>query len=348
MIRIVIVAIALARLLIGAPSPAIGQECVLANEGDPLVLDGQSDLVEREGSTSGASNNYNPGYVGCVRGPGGGSIAQPGRDVVYQIVIPSSVVFNVRVTPDATDWDPGIYLIKSCLDFNAVSCREETGWGADVNYSGKPETLSDIRVTVTEPDTLYLVIDSALTSPSAGSGPFTIRITYSEEGDDCESPIALQLGGESAVYSTCSAAGDLGATSLDACEGALESLLPGRDRVFTLTVPGNVSWWADVTPIAPEADWDVAVVVDTVCAGFDTACVAAANTGGPGETERLPGIENASAVPVTYYIFVDSPDAVDPTHESGCGRFRIWLHAPSPVIPTSWGSIKARYRSDGR
>lgn len=99
--------------------------------------------VNLSGSTSGATNNYNPGTAGCT------GYTAAGLDVVYMITAYNGQGINLTYTSSA---DASFYIVTDCAD-PVGTCLV----GADDTVSGQAETLS---YNFPASGTYYLVLDS--------------------------------------------------------------------------------------------------------------------------------------------------------------------------------------------
>lgn len=314
--------------------PAAAGDCAA----DPILLDTNATLV-CQGQSCSAVNTYNPGPTGCVSAFGS-SIATPGRDVIYAIVLPPATSLDVVVLPES-NWDPAVYALRSS-DPDSILEPGVCVDGVDAAFTGSEEILRGIQNPSAAPDTLYIVVDSASTSAKFGCGPYTIEFRVNATisvGDNCASAFPLTLTAASGLVThggtTCN---NSDAFVIDCPTFPKGTIFSGRDAVFAVTVEPAGPWSVSVTPLS---DWDAALIVTTAC-GQPTGC-AVADWWQAGQGEALLGLTND--VPnTTVYVVVDSSrDVGDP---EGCGPFELHVRTGGlvPTTESSWGQVKARYR----
>jgi len=114
-----------------------------------------------EGTTYGATNDYDPGEEGCA------AKALPGQDVVYSVTMYPGRFMRASVS---ALWPVELYLVT---DYNDLSTCVANGTGA-LNYQMDPTPAKDDSVT------LYLIVDSA---DVADKGNFTLTYMQDSVGE---------------------------------------------------------------------------------------------------------------------------------------------------------------------
>ena len=109
------------------------------------------------GSTSGATDDYEPSGSGC---PTGGRTS--GADRAYALSPATTTTYRVQVTPTGS-FDPMLYAVNTC---GASGCLE----GTILNGPGEPETIT---FTVAGGATAYVIVDGEFFS----EGDYTIEVT---------------------------------------------------------------------------------------------------------------------------------------------------------------------------
>ncbi len=276
------------------------------------------------GDTSPETDDYDPGATGCVLAFGS-SVPTPGRDLVYAVTLPAQWVLDVVVTPNSS-WDPAVYAAWTDVP---ESLPDSCIAGVDAGFDGDPEVLAGLGNDSPEERVLYLFIDSASTSSTFGSGPFTVEFRPNPRpaaGDACDGdgPIQVDLadGDFELSLTTCGATHAIDVIGGE-CGDALGFSLGGRDLVFEISVPDSSEWWAEVVPDDP---WDVALCASTACDMTSGTCLAVSDRGGVGASEETRHISVLSGTgnPATHYLAIDSPIAAGQVQ--GCGGFDLRIH----------------------
>ena len=125
-----------------------------------------------------------------------------------------------------------------------------------------------------------------------------------------------------------------------------------ESALTVVNVATRMSEYACVRPdqaaIVEPDGWDAAIAVSTECGDLTGSCVAASDSGGSGDEESVTVSLTDTGGAQTVTLIVDS--SLGPDDPLGCGDFtlRITPAGGTPVRPTTWGAIKAIYRSDPR
>jgi hypothetical protein len=301
-----------------------------------ITLPGSSGTIVCTGNTSGEPNTFDPGPQGCVEAFGS-SVATPGPDLLYTVVMPAGTVMDVLVTP-SPPWDTAIYASTSS---NPAEIADSCFAGIDAAFDAGQEILSEIRNETTAERTVYVIVDSASPSGPISSGPFTIEFRYTfgpSVGDNCTGggPLVVEWAGDSFTSegNTCGATDDFRLT-FGECASVLADSLRGRDIVFEVTVPDSTEWQASVTP---QTGWDPALLVTNICS-TDGACVDAVDDQRAGGTEatRPIAVRRGDGGTTTQYLILDS--SVPPGVSGGCGPFEI--HVTKRRLPAGSGETCA-------
>jgi hypothetical protein len=138
-------------LSVSTAAPVPGDRCENAITVSPGTLIGQS--------TAAAFNDHSPSNS-CL------GLAQPGRDLVYSVEVPSGMKLTVVVAPQ-TSWDPSVYLVDACGP-NPLGCLA----GSDTGFNGDNETVMHTNLTGNM-QTIHIIVDSYA---SSSSGFFDLQV----------------------------------------------------------------------------------------------------------------------------------------------------------------------------
>ncbi len=106
-------------------------------------------------TTLGAANDYDDTGV-CT------GFSQGGPDVAYQLVLSQNCDVTIDITNPTPTYDPSVYVLTNCA--NPTACVA----GADVGFSGDPETL----MFSAAPGTYFIIVDGFF----SGGGDFDISV----------------------------------------------------------------------------------------------------------------------------------------------------------------------------
>jgi len=350
--------LAVRSLVIGGILLSFSGEAIADCADRSIVLEGSSGTIVCSGNTSDSTNRLDPGAPGCVEAFGS-SVATPGPDLDYAVIMPPGSVMDVLVTP-SPPWDAAVYATTS---IDPAELPDSCFAGVDAAFNAGQEILSDVRNERLEPDTIYVVVDSATPTGPVSRGPFTIEFRYTfgtSVGDACTGtgPIVVAWTGDTFSFSgnSCGAADDFRLTSGE-CASALEDSLRGRDLVFEVTVPDSSEWQATVTP---GSSWDPALLVTATCSA-SASCLDAVDAGRAGDPETTRPITalEGDGTSTTHYLILDS--GVAPGGSGGCGPFTLLLTKrrttagagescadPTPVTLTGSGLVELEGWNCGR
>jgi hypothetical protein len=304
---------------------------------DTVIVDGTATTVVCSGTTCGETNDYDPGFTGCVMAFGS-SIPTPGPDLMFAVIRPPDSILDLRLSPSAT-WDPALYVTTTADPDTLLADPTTCVVGVDNGFKGSDEVLTGLVNVSTASDTVYVIVDSNFTG-SLSCGDFDLEFAFRpRQGDTCNDAFAEGLAlDETAVFEGVSC---VYADSIDppACgPGFPTGGAPGRDVAHAVTISGVSPFSIRLTPLD---GWDGAILVATDCADVDGSCVESLDEAGAGGEELLPIFPDSADT--TYYIFIDSATAAGSA--DGCGAYRLTVSTDpaTPVVPLSWGALKARF-----
>lgn len=310
-----------------------GNDC-----GTPIAVDlVGATTATIEASTCAAEDVFDASLA-CPTVPGSDL---PGRDLVFQVTAPDSSTWSATVTPSGA-WDVALAVFTGvCSSPFGATCTAL----ADAGREGEAESVGPVVTPVGAGETLYtLVVDSRYASGALGGcGSFSITFTRTDadEGtsEDCTSPRTLTVAsGEVTRVTgiTCPFFNNVAAGPESTCgDNQLRAALAADDQIYEVVVPADVSAWS--VQIVPEGNYDPALVVTRgTCLLGETNCVAAVDVWGGGKPEGVFNIGSSGGE--TFYVVVDAV--------AGCGGYELFVRGDpgTPVAPTTWSRLKARYR----
>ncbi len=258
-----------------------------------------------------------PGYS-CAAWP------EEGPEHIYRLELSETMeIFAGLRDLDSVDLD--LFLLNAC---DTDSCLV----GANLEFS-----------IILEPGTYHLIVDGAGTSNPA-EGPYSLVIETRYFGlppeictDGGSIPLECQASTLSLVDSTF---GQPNLMQTYECSPIVER---GGEIWYEITLHSYHEFTAQTTYLPPNLD--AALWLFDSC-GPEAQCLAFADDGVGGVAESLSWTNN-NHEPLVIYLGFDSYRMVD-TEEGGAFEMDLICQSMVATSPSSWESLRARYRGQGR
>lgn len=277
---------------LGSPTP--GETCATAL---PITTSGTL-----QGSTVGASNDYNALFAtGCV--------ALGGGDRVYRVEVPAGQRLTASVRPtDGIPFDPSLNLVVG----PAASCEAVPLTCAASDDSGSAAAVNTVRYDnrAAAPVTVFVLVDTYQEASLGGTFELTTSLEATPEtgrGEGCADAVPLAGPGTLTGQTTVGYQNNLQvAAPPGSCTGYGTA---GPDRVYSIAVPAGQMLTATVTPTG-EGDPAVYLVAGpaTRCESAPVPCLAGDDSG-PASAANAASYANSTAVEMTVFVVIDSVSA---------------------------------------
>ena len=270
---------------VGRPA---GDTCQLAEA--VTLSGGAATITGTSAGSAGYANDYEPPAAGCT------GYGAPGLDRAYRVTVPAGQRLWARVVPGDANLDLGVYFVAapaSNCDASPIVCLA----GADAFEDGDPELAHYTNTGVTAMD-VFVIVDSYW---AGEGGPFTLdlRVGAVPPGETCQLAPTLSVG--TTTGTTIGYVDDYRpATS---CTGYAA---PGADRAYLVSIPGNQTLTATVTPgVLNDAALYLVATPALVCDASPLVCLDGSDDALDGGAETV-SYTNPGPTPIEVFVVVDS------------------------------------------